>query len=285
MSDPFGHSNVLAPLMNATGFDAWYMNRIDYRLRVRGAHLAVRRGLAVTIALHSPADGARTRARAARVTATPHGQQTNGVYLARLAVSGSRRILVGPPVRPDLPASMSFMTAGLNDDHAVSPLSGWINTTARRAVSAPTVRARPGQRTPYDARSNTGPRADVCGPPRNRVRLGARGHARLAARRRAAATHRGPTVTVYRGQRLRSVGGRRAGWWTAVAPTEPLPNTTPRLGPCQPTGPSNLWSWHASVRPTTRPTMSWSVSTARTLSIGPARLLIIVHCASIGRCW
>ena len=44
MSDPFGHSNVLAPLMNATGFDAWYMNRIDYRLRVR-AHLAVRMGV------------------------------------------------------------------------------------------------------------------------------------------------------------------------------------------------------------------------------------------------
>lgn len=34
-TDPFGHSNQIAPLYNMTGFDAWYINRIDYRLQVQ----------------------------------------------------------------------------------------------------------------------------------------------------------------------------------------------------------------------------------------------------------
>ena len=39
LPDPFGHSNTIAPLYNLTGFDAWYINRIDYRLQVRGEGL------------------------------------------------------------------------------------------------------------------------------------------------------------------------------------------------------------------------------------------------------
>ena len=31
--DPFGHSNVIPTLYNWIGFDAFFMNRIDYRLK------------------------------------------------------------------------------------------------------------------------------------------------------------------------------------------------------------------------------------------------------------